>query len=100
MGTCCTLSLADYLTPEELAAFLSVNIDTLKKWRCIGKGPSHLKLGRRTLYPKVDVIDWIERQKQNGDRTKRESVVLPVSIPGRRVPRANRFGGHQGTWRS
>lgn len=60
MATCCTLSLADYITPEELAAFLSVNIDTLKKWRCIGKGPSNVKLGRRTLYPKVDVIEWIE----------------------------------------
>lgn len=69
MTPCCTLSLADYITPEELAAFLSLNIDTLKKWRCIGKGPSYVKLGRRTLYPKVDVIDWIERQKHNGDRT-------------------------------
>ena len=84
MATCCSLSLADYITPEELAGFLSVNIDTLKKWRCIGKGPSHVKLGRRTLYPKVDVMDCIERQKHNGNRTKRESTVLPVSIPARR----------------
>lgn len=95
-GCCCTLDLADYINPEELAAFLGVHTDTLKKWRSLGRGPSHLKLGRRALYPKADVLDWIERQRRNGDRAQRESVVLPVSISGQRVPGANRFGGHEG----
>jgi hypothetical protein len=94
--SCCTLNLTDYLSEGQLAAFLGVNVNTLKKWRCIGRGPSHVKFGRRTLYPKVDVLDWIERQRKDGNRKKMESMVLPVSIPWPRISRANRFGSHQG----
>ncbi len=69
MNVACTLNLADYVTHEELAAFLGVQKDTLKKWRCDGKGPSHVKFGRRTLYPKADVLDWIEMQRRRTERS-------------------------------
>ena len=91
-----TLDLADYWTPEDLAAFLSVTLETLKKWRSIGRGPAFVKMGRRPMYPKQDVLDWIERQKHNGDRAQGKSVVFPVSVARQRIPGANRFGGHTG----
>ena len=67
MNVACTLNLADYVTHEELAVFLGIQKDTLKKWRCDGKGPSHVKFGRRTLYPKADVLDWLETQRRRTD---------------------------------
>jgi predicted site-specific integrase-resolvase len=96
MSACLTLNLTDYWTPEELAGFLSVTLETLKKWRSIGRGPAYVKMGRRAMYPKQDVLDWIERQKHNGDRAQGKSMVFPVSVARQRVSGTNRFSGHTG----
>src|SRR5690242_8103146 len=96
VSACLTLNLSDYMSPEELAGFLGMTTETLKKWRSVGRGPAYVKFGRRPLYPKQEILDWIERQKHDGDREARQSVVLPVSIQRARVSRSDRFTGHTG----
>ena len=96
MGAWLTLDSSDYLSPEQLALFLGVNTDTLKKWRSVGKGPTYVKLGRRPLYPRHEVLDWIERQKRNGNRAQGQPVVYPLPISREGASRTHRFGSHQG----
>lgn len=35
---------------------------TLAEWRCKGRGPTFVKIGRRVFYRGQDLNDWIERQ--------------------------------------
>ena len=37
------------LTPEEVASFLGVKINTLARWRCNGTGPAYLKISKNGL---------------------------------------------------
>jgi predicted site-specific integrase-resolvase len=41
----------ELLTPRQAARKLRVSIDTLKRWRQLGVGPKHVKLGRGIRYP-------------------------------------------------
>ena len=33
---------------------------TLANWRCQGKGPAYLRLGKRVCYRGRDLLDWLE----------------------------------------
>ena len=44
------------LTPDEVAAELRLAVDTLKRWRYLGRGPAHLKVGARVRYRR-DAVD-------------------------------------------
>ena len=96
MNTCLTLDRTDYLTEEELSSFLGVNCETLRKWRSMQKGPAFVKFGRRPLYPKQEVLDWMKGQIRNGDRAQRQTMVFPVSLARKGTSRTYRFGSHQG----
>lgn len=49
-------------TTEEVAALLELAPETLVIWRCHGKGPPYLKVGRKVWYP-LDRLDaWLESQ--------------------------------------
>lgn len=48
------------LTPEELAVTLEVTPTTLQTWRCEGKGPRFIKLGKGVFYRFADVKEWID----------------------------------------
>lgn len=41
------------------AAFTGLAIATLAKLRCVGGGPKYLKLGRKILYRRVDLAEWL-----------------------------------------
>jgi hypothetical protein len=41
------------------ADFTGLAIATLAKLRCIGGGPAYLKLGRRVIYRRGDLADWL-----------------------------------------
>jgi excisionase family DNA binding protein len=58
--------MAELLTISEAAAYLRNPIGTLRKWRSQGRGPKSVKLGRRVLYDKADLDQWITQQKGNG----------------------------------
>jgi hypothetical protein len=53
-----------FLSAEELVARYKGKIkkSTLANWRCVGKGPPHIKLEGRVLYPLDRVQEW-EQQR-------------------------------------
>jgi excisionase family DNA binding protein len=49
----------DLITTPELAQLLRTPVKTLEHWRYTGKGPKHARLGKRTLYRRQDVEEWL-----------------------------------------
>jgi predicted DNA-binding transcriptional regulator AlpA len=59
-GTPATNGDYDILTLAEVAELTRMNPATLRYWRSVGGcGPKSFKLGRRVLYRRVDVEQWI-----------------------------------------
>lgn len=52
----------ELLDDKEVAALLKQRPQTLAGWRCDGRGPQFLKVGRRVLYRRVDVQIWLAGQ--------------------------------------
>lgn len=51
----------EYLTTEELALLLRTSPETCRYWRHIGKGPRSFKVGRRVLYARDDIEQFIRK---------------------------------------
>jgi predicted DNA-binding transcriptional regulator AlpA len=49
-------------TQTEAAALLGVRPQTLAAWRCQGKGPRFLKVGRSVFYRESDIEAWLDAQ--------------------------------------
>jgi predicted DNA-binding transcriptional regulator AlpA len=49
---------------EDAAKVLRVKPATLNTWRTHGYGPEFLKVGRRVLYRRSDVLAWIESRRR------------------------------------
>lgn len=49
------------LTAADLAAYLSVPLETVYRWNHRGRGPRPLKAGRAVRYRLEDVQAWLER---------------------------------------
>lgn len=51
--------------PQDLAAeFLGLSPKTLERFRVEGRGPCFLKLGRRVVYSREDLVKWAEAQRR------------------------------------
>lgn len=50
------------MTVQDASEFLGLSVSTLNKWRCYGKGPVFLKLGRVIRYRKEDLETYIEER--------------------------------------
>lgn len=50
----------EYLTAAQVADRLQVPVDTLRKWREVGKGPRYARIGRHVRYRLADVDAWAE----------------------------------------
>jgi excisionase family DNA binding protein len=48
----------------EAAAYLSLSINTLNKWRTQGRGPRFVKLGRSVCYRREDLDTWLMQQSR------------------------------------
>jgi predicted DNA-binding transcriptional regulator AlpA len=48
------------LRDREAAAFLGVSEATLPTWRCRGKGPRYVRLGRAVRYLECDLAAYLE----------------------------------------
>lgn len=57
----------DLMTTEEVATLARTSPETVRYWRHVGKGPKSFKVGRRVLYDRSDIIEWIESAK-SGER--------------------------------
>ena len=49
----------DLLTREDLAHQLGVSVRTLDRWHALREGPPRTSAGRRPLYRREAVEDWI-----------------------------------------
>lgn len=46
----------NYLTVEQAAEYMSLSPQQMNKWRCEGRGPEYILLGRRVAYSR-DALD-------------------------------------------
>src|SRR3954449_10814462 len=59
----------ELLTIAEAAALLRAPVATLRYWRHLGVGPRSFRLGRRVLYRRHDLHDWIDARREQDSRT-------------------------------
>lgn len=55
--------LGDWLSRAELATELGLSEDTLARWETRRMGPPCVRLGRRVLYRKETVREWLREQE-------------------------------------
>lgn len=53
-----------YMTQVEAGSFLALSPRTLERFRLEGRGPMFLKLGRRVVYSRDDLVAWAESQRR------------------------------------
>jgi hypothetical protein len=51
--------LKDYLTKAELAAQLDRSVRSIDRWSLTGYGPPSVRIGRRSLYRREAVLEWL-----------------------------------------
>ena len=57
--------LAEYITPEELAGELGVCKRTLDRWHASRSGPPRVSVGRRPLYRRDAVAQWLRKREED-----------------------------------
>lgn len=55
--------LDDWMTRDELAAELKLSVDTLSRWETRRIGPPCVRVGRRVLYRRGAVQEWLRVQE-------------------------------------
>lgn len=55
----------DLMTLPEVAAELRVPLHTVRYWRAQGRGPTFIKLGRRIVCRRSDLVAYVEQQFAN-----------------------------------
>ena len=48
------------MTPPEVAVMLRTTVGALAQHRNRGSGPAFVRAGRRILYPRANVMDWLQ----------------------------------------
>jgi len=51
----------EFFTPKQAANLSGFTVEGLRKWRREKRGPSYYKVGRRVLYDKADLVEFITR---------------------------------------
>jgi predicted DNA-binding transcriptional regulator AlpA len=59
--------LAPYLTPEELADQLQICKRTLDRWHAARRGPPRIEIGRRPMYRREAVEQWLIKRERGFD---------------------------------
>jgi excisionase family DNA binding protein len=60
------------MSEAEVATYLEVHRDTVRRWRREGKGPKHLWVGSRPKYRQADVDEWLRQRPEEREREARE----------------------------
>lgn len=63
MSTQDTRLLDEYLTKDEAADELDINVRTLNRWWAERRGPPRTKIGARVYYRRSAVRDWLAAQE-------------------------------------
>jgi prophage regulatory protein len=53
----------EYLTTAEVAELVRAPAETVRYWVYVGKAPKSVKIGRRRLFRRSDVVTWLEAQE-------------------------------------
>ncbi|MBH5141436.1 helix-turn-helix transcriptional regulator [Rhodococcus erythropolis] len=56
-------SPSEYLTTAQLSGAYTIPVATLRYWRHKGDGPPSFRLGRRVVYRRADVDEWLRAQE-------------------------------------
>ena len=56
------------LLEHEVAERWRVSLRTMQRWRAAGIAPPHLRVGRRVLYPRTEVVAFEARRRKPGRR--------------------------------
>ncbi len=64
--------LEDYLTPDELADELGKSVRTIARWDGLRIGPPKTMVGKKRLYRREGVRQWLLRQEQEQARDRAE----------------------------
>lgn len=56
--------LEDWLTRAELALELGLSVDTLARWETRRIGPTCVRIGRKVIYRRGAVQDWLREQER------------------------------------
>ncbi len=56
--------LAEYMTPTQCAAELGIDKRTLERWHRLRQAPPRTKVGKRVLYRRAAVADWLRSCEQ------------------------------------
>jgi len=70
--------LADFLTPDEAASELKICTRTLDRWHRLGEGPPITRLGRRVLYRRSSLLEWLHRREHRGRDYENEDTLPSV----------------------
>jgi excisionase family DNA binding protein len=62
--------LSEYMTPEELASELGICKKTLDRWHAGRSGPPRITIGRRPLYRREAVVQWLRKRERGFDKDK------------------------------
>jgi len=55
--------MKEYLTTAEVAEILNMSEAGMRYWRSRNEGPQHFKIGRRVLYSRSDVDQFIAQAR-------------------------------------
>ena len=53
-----------YLDTRQAAAYLDLGPRTLRRMRAAGEGPPYARWGRRVIYDRADLDEWMARHKR------------------------------------
>lgn len=54
---------ADLLTKTQVAKLLGVSRQTVWTWERSGHAPPYVRIKKRSLYPKIQMLEWFEHHK-------------------------------------
>lgn len=54
---------SDYMTAKQLEAMTGTRASTWRYWASTGDGPASFKLGRRRVWKRTTVLEWLARQE-------------------------------------
>jgi Helix-turn-helix domain len=64
--------LASFFTERELAGEIGVSLKTLHRWGAAGIGPARTKIGRKVLYSRRAVLEWLSACEHDGHDRRRQ----------------------------
>ena len=56
--------MAEILTAAQASEYLQIPQETLRRWRSLGTGPRHAKVGRHVRYRRAALDRWLEEREQ------------------------------------